>query len=179
MEEIKCKKIGTIALTGALALSLAACSDTEETAKKVSSDKKTEQTDTKKEDNKEFKVGKTIQLGDYKLKVSNVEKSQGSEFDKPKEVQDFIIANLTIENDGKKEISYNPFDFNLQNSEGSTVNQAFIMVNQDTQLSSGKLAPNEKIAGTIAFETKKDDPKLQLIFKPNFLSKKEVRINLQ
>ncbi|MRA75625.1 DUF4352 domain-containing protein [Bacillus thuringiensis] len=173
------KKLGTLDLTGTLALSLAACSETEETAKKVSSDQKTEQTDTKKEDSKEFKVGETIQLGDYKLTVSNVEKSQGGEFDKPKEGQEFIIANLTIENGGKKEISYNPFDFNLQNSEGNIVDQAFTMVNEETQLNSGKLAPNGKITGTIAFETKKDDPKLQLIFKPNFLSKKEVRINLQ
>lgn len=34
------KKLGTLALTGTLALSLAACSETEETAKKVSSDQK-------------------------------------------------------------------------------------------------------------------------------------------
>ncbi|MCQ6519805.1 DUF4352 domain-containing protein, partial [Bacillus cereus] len=67
------KKLGTLALTGTLALSLAACSQTDQTAKKVSSDQKTQQTDTKKEDSKEFKVGETIQLGDYKLTVSNVE----------------------------------------------------------------------------------------------------------
>lgn len=173
------KKMGTIALAGALAFSLAACSETEETAKKVSNDTKTEQAAEKKEEKKEFKVGETIQLGNHKLTISNIEKSQGGEFDKPKEGHEFIIANVTIENGGKEEISYNPFDFSLQNSEGNIVNQAFTTVNQNTQLNSGQLAPNGKVSGSIAFEAKQGDPKLQIIFKPNFLSKKEIRINLQ
>ncbi|OOZ85007.1 DUF4352 domain-containing protein [Bacillus cereus] len=174
------KKLGTIALTGALALSLAACGDTSESAKKVSTnEKKTEQTSEKKEEKKEFKVGETIQLGDHKLTVSNIEKSQGGEFDKPKEGHEFIIANLTIENGGKEEISYNPFDFTLQNSEGNIVNETFTTVNQNTQLNAGQLAPNGKVTGSIAFEAKQSDPKLQLIFKPNFLSSKEIRVNLQ
>ena len=174
------KKLGTIALTGALALSLAACGDRSESAKKVSTnEKKTEQTSEKKEEKKEFKVGETIQLGDHKLTVSNIEKSQGGEFDKPKEGHEFIIANLTIENGGKEEISYNPFDFTLQNSEGNIVNETFTTVNQNTQLNAGQLAPNGKVTGSIAFEAKQGDPKLQLIFKPNFLSSKEIRVNLQ
>ncbi|KFM95164.1 DUF4352 domain-containing protein [Bacillus clarus] len=173
------KKMGTLALTGALAFSLAACGGTEETAKKVSSDPKSEQSTDKKEEKKEFKVGETIQLGDHKLTVSNIEKSQGGEFDKPKEDHEFVIANVTIENGGKEEISYNPFDFSLQNSEGNIVNETFTTVNQNTQLNAGQLAPNGKVSGSIAFEVKQGDPKLQLIFKPNFLSKKEIRINLQ
>lgn len=173
------KKLGTLTMTGALALSLAACAETEETAKKVSNDTKTEQATEKKEEKKEFKIGETIQLGDHKLTVTKVDKSPGGEFDKPKDGHEFLIANVTIENGGKEEISYNPYDFNLQNSEGNIVDIAFTMVNQDTQLNSGKLAPNGKITGTIAFESKQGDPKLQLIFKPNFLSEKEIRINLQ
>ncbi|HDR4483501.1 TPA: DUF4352 domain-containing protein [Bacillus cereus] len=173
------KKLGTIAITGALAFSLAACGETEETAKKVSNDTKTEQPTEKKEEKKEFKIGEMIQLGDHKLTVTNIEKSQGGEFDKPKDGHEFLIAKVTIENGGKEEISYNPFDFSLQNSEGNIVDQAFTTVNQDTVLNSGKLAPNGKISGTIAFESKQGDPKLQLIFKPNFLSKKEIRVNLQ
>ncbi|PHB24736.1 DUF4352 domain-containing protein [Bacillus pseudomycoides] len=173
------KKLGTLAISGALAFSLAACGETEETAKKVSNDTKTEQTTEKKEEKKEFKVGETIKLGDHKLTVTNVEKSPGGEFDKPKEGHEFLIANVTIENGGKEEISYNPFDFSLQNSQGNIVDQAFTTVNQDTVLNSGKLAPSGKISGTIAFESKQGDPKLQLIFKPNFLSKKEIRVNLQ
>ncbi|MED4681929.1 hypothetical protein P9485_30050 [Bacillus nitratireducens] len=46
------KKMGTLVITGALAISLAGCSDTEETAKKVSNDTKTEQTTEKKEEKK-------------------------------------------------------------------------------------------------------------------------------
>jgi len=153
---------------------LTACGGKEETAKKVSNENQTEQ----KEDQKEFKTGETIQLGDYKLTVTNVEKSQGGEFDKPKDGNEFVIATIKIENGGKKEISYNPLDFSLQNSDGNIVDSAFTTVNEDTALSHGKLTPKGTISGSIAFETKQGDSKLQLIFKPNFLSKKKVAINL-
>ncbi|WP_033711288.1 DUF4352 domain-containing protein, partial [Bacillus cereus] len=92
-------------MTGALAFSLAACGETEETAKKVSNDTKTEQAAEKKEEKKEFKIGEMIQLGDHKLTVTNIEKSQGGEFDKPKDGHEFLIAKVTIENGGKEEIS--------------------------------------------------------------------------
>ncbi|EJQ90056.1 hypothetical protein II3_05708, partial [Bacillus cereus MC67] len=46
-----------------------------------------------------------IQLGDHKLTVTNIEKSQGGEFDKPKDGHEFLIAKVTIENGGKEEIS--------------------------------------------------------------------------
>lgn len=173
------KKMGTLVITGALAISLAGCSDTEETAKKVSNDTKTEQTTEKKEEKKKFKVGETIKLGNHKLTVTNVEKSPGGEFDKPKEGHEFLIANVTIENGGEEEIHYNAHDFSLQNSEGNIVDPTLTMINQDTQLNFGKLAQNGKITGTIAFESKQGDPQLQLIFKPISLSEEEVRVNLQ
>lgn len=56
------KKMVTLVITGALAISLAGCSDTEETAKKVSNDTKTEQTTEKKEEKKNLKLAKQLNL---------------------------------------------------------------------------------------------------------------------
>jgi hypothetical protein len=127
----------------------------------------------------EFKLGESIQLKDNKLTVTKVTKSAGTEFDKPKAGNEFVIVTLTVENAGKENISYNPFDFKMTNSQGQITDAAFTVVNTDTALQSGELAAGGKVSGTIAFEQPKGDSKLQLQYQPSFWSDKTVKVNLQ
>lgn len=140
----------------------------EETAKPTEAPKKTE-----------FEIGEVVKLGDNQLTVTKVEKSAGSDFDTPKEGHEYVIVHLTIQNTGNKNITYNPFDFSMVNSNGQIVDMGFTIVDTDTALSSGELAPEGKVSGTIAFEQLKDDPKLQLIYEPSFWSDKAIKVNLQ
>ena len=121
-----------------------------------------------------YKIGEEITFDKHTLKV----KSAGSEYDKAKEGQEFVIVNVTITNNGDEKISYNPFDFKMQNSQGNITNHTFTTVNNDTSLNSGELAPGGKVSGTIAFEEPKDDKELVLIFKANVFSDKELKIKL-
>ncbi|MCM3589618.1 MULTISPECIES: DUF4352 domain-containing protein [Brevibacillus] len=133
----------------------------------------------KTKESKEFKVGDVVQMGDYKLTVDEVKKSAGSDFDKPKDGMEYVILKVTIENGGSKNISYNPFDFKMSNSQGQITDKAFTIVDNNTALQSGELAPGGKVSGTIVFEEPKDDAKLQLQFTPNFWSSDTIKINLQ
>lgn len=125
-----------------------------------------------------YKVGDTIRLGDNRLTINETKKSQGKDYDKPKSGNEFVIVKVTIENAGKSEISYNPFDFKIQNSQGQITDYAFTTVNQDTALQSGDLAPGGKVSGTLAFEAPKNDPKLQLQYKPGFFSGDMIKVDL-
>ncbi|PEY30760.1 DUF4352 domain-containing protein [Bacillus cereus] len=126
---------------------------------------------------KEYSVGETIKLGDHRLTVTDVKKSNGGEIDKPKQGNEYVIVSVNIYNGGKEDIPYNPLDFEMRNSKGNITRMTLSMVNQNTALSSGQLAPNGQVAGTIVFEQPVGE-KLKLQFTPNFWSKKKVIINL-
>ncbi|WP_205693971.1 DUF4352 domain-containing protein [Clostridium prolinivorans] len=153
-------------------------SATNDTSKPATSSS-AKQADTKKEEPKEFyAVNEDVKLNDAVVKVTKVEKSNGSDYDKPKDGMEFIIVTVSIKNDGKNEISYNPFDFKMQNSKGQITDQAFTTVNTSTQLNSGNLAAGGEVTGTIAFEQPKNDSALVLKYKGNMFSNKEIKIKL-
>lgn len=127
----------------------------------------------------EFSVGEAVQLGDNVLTVTEVEKSDGDEFDQPKSGNEYVIVHVEIENSGEENISYNPFNFKMANSEGQIVDQALTIIDSDTALESGELAPGGTVPGTIVFEQPVDDPELQLQFEPSFWSGDMIKINLQ
>ena len=139
-----------------------------------------QQTPQAKANDKVYKVGDVIQVNDdTKLTVNEVTKSSGGEFDKPKDGYEYVIVKITIENTGSSNISYNPFDFTMQNSQGQISDIALTTVDQDTSLPSGKLAPGGKVTGTIPFEQPINDPLLQLQYKPDYFSDEVTKINLQ
>lgn len=160
----------------------------EESAPKVKSDaaetsaaeKTTKKEETKAEPVKEeFAVGEQVQLGDNVLTVTKVEKSAGGDFDQSKDGHEFVIVTVEINNAGDENISYNPFDFKMSNSQGQIVDQAFTTVDTNTALQSGELAPGGKVSGTIAFEQPAGDTGLQLQYNPSFWSDKTIKVNLQ
>ena len=134
---------------------------------------------TAEEEVKEFyAIGEEVKLNDAILVVNSVDISSGSEWDKPKDGHEFVIVNVTIKNDGSSTITYNPFDFKMQNSQGQITDQAFTTINSDTSLNSGELASGGQVSGTIAFEQPVKDSALVLKYKANMFSNKEVQIKL-
>lgn len=125
-----------------------------------------------------YGLGEEVKLGDSILIVNTVEKSAGSEWDKPKSGNEYVIVNVTIKNAGDSEISYNPYDFSMQNSQGQITDSSFTMIDSDTSLSSGSLASGGEITGTISFEQPIDDEGLILKYSTNIFSSKEVKVKL-
>jgi hypothetical protein len=150
------------------------------TAETSTTENTTNQEETKTEPAKEeYAVGEQVQLGDNLLTVTKVDKSAGGDFDKPKDGHEYVIVTVEINNAGDENISYNPFDFKMSNSQGQIVDQAFTTVDTNTALQSGELAPGGKVSGTIAFEQPAGDTGLQLQYTPGFWSDKTIKVNLQ
>jgi hypothetical protein len=84
-----------------------------------------------------------------------------------------------MENAGSKEVSVNPFHFQVLDSNGVIVDHTFTAVAENS-LNAVELAPGGKIDGTIPFEVPEGDQGLQLIYQPNWLIDQErVYIDLQ
>src|SRR5699024_8556670 len=96
----------------------------------------------------------------------------------PSEGNEYVIVHVTIENNGEDKISYNPFNFKMMNSNGQIEDQGLIMVDSDTSLSSGELAPGGNVSGTLSFEQPIDDDGLKLIFEPSFWGTDEIIFNI-
>lgn len=155
----------------------------DEVSKDVSNEesgkKDEEESNEEKIEDKEFGIGEKVELDGQVVEVTEVEKSDGNEFDKPSEGNEYVIVHVLIENHGDKEISYNPFNFKMKNSNGQIEDQGLITVDNDTSLSSGDLAPGGEVSGTLSFEQPKDDGGLQLIFEPGFWDTDQIIFNLQ
>lgn len=134
---------------------------------------------TNKTETLEYNQGEAATLGEAVIKVTKVEKSQGNDWNKPKSGKEFVIITVSIENKGSGKLSYNPYNFKLQNSQGQQESMTFTTINNDTALSSGELVANGKVSGTIAFETTKGDKGLALIYSDSILSSKELKIKLK
>ncbi|RWZ54447.1 DUF4352 domain-containing protein [Halobacillus fulvus] len=126
-----------------------------------------------------YNVGDTAQLNDHQLTVLKVEKSNGNNYDQPKEGKEFVIVSVQIENVGSNEVSYNSFDFEMSNSQGQIVEPAFTIVDSDTSLESGDLATGGSVTGTVAFEQPKDDQGLKLHYEPGFWSNDQITVNIK
>lgn len=126
----------------------------------------------------EYSQGEQAIWGDAIITVTGVEKSQGNEWDNPDSGKEFVIVSVTIENNGNSNLSYNPLDFKMQNSQGQQEGITFSTIDQDTALSSGELIPGGKISGTLIFEEPTNDTGLILVYNNNVWSSKELKIKL-
>lgn len=181
--------IGLFLLLGFCAAIFSDTDDTSGTPKKVEETNATTDTAEETEEAPEeeeviedqvFSVGDKVDLDGTVVTVTNVEKNTGGEFDSPKQGNEYVIVTIRIENGSDETISYNPFDFELKNSNGNITDMTFTIIDTETALESGELATGGFVEGTVAFEAPEGDTGLQLIYTPNmFFDDKQILVNLQ
>lgn len=169
---LKRKKVNSILLAIFLVggLTFIGCS-----SEGVDNNKKSEATEETKDT---YAINEEAKIKDVSVTVTNVEKSAGSDYDKPKDGMEYVIVTVKIKNLGKDKISYNPFDYKMKNSQGQITTQAFTIVDSDSTLSSGELSEGGEISGTIAFEQPKDDAGLELQYTENMFTDKVIKFKL-
>lgn len=120
----------------------------------------------------EFKVGDVIQLGERELTVNDVDRTkQLGEFQTAKSGKEYVVVNVTIKNVGDSQVTYNPLDFKLQDSNGAQESMTFAVL--DDSLNSGELVAGGKVIGSIPFEAPAGDQGLKLIYQGNFWSQQD------
>ncbi|HAT4156624.1 Telomeric repeat-binding factor 2 [Clostridium perfringens] len=169
-------KKGLVVLLSAIVISGALVGCGSDTPKKVEdqNQKQEQQQESKVET---FKVGDTIQTKDFKITVNKVETSEGGEFVKPKDSNEFIKVDITIENTSKEEQNVSSMImFKVVDKDGRSYNQA-IVEDQNGQLD-GKVAPGRKMTGEYVVEVPKGATGLQLEFDSSLLTSGQVIVDL-
>lgn len=137
-------------------------------------------TETKKEVSKsEYAVNESATLNNHTLIVSDVQRNYqtGNEYTQPESGKEFIVMTVTISNAGDSEFSFNPNDFEIQDSNG--VQQSYSwQVPSEGKLDSGSLAPGGKVSGKLGFEVPAGDANLRLIYSQNLFSDKKITVKL-
>ena len=116
-----------------------------------------------------FNVNETAVYEDVHYTVTNVEYSNGDEYDNPADGNNYVVVTVKIENKSDEKISYNALDWQMINSDGQEDSETFTTIDSDTNLNSGDLVAGGTKTGTIVFEESKDATSLKLNYYSNVL----------
>lgn len=120
-----------------------------------------------KEQKTEFAQNEIVTFDGVNYSITNVVRSAGAEYEVPREGYEYIIVSVKIENNSDKKISYNPYDWKMENSNGQEESTTFTTIDNDTSLSSGDLNAGGVKEGTLAFEQPIGDSGLKLNYYSN------------
>lgn len=120
-----------------------------------------------KEQKKEFTQNEVVTFKDVNYSITNVTKSAGVDYDTPKDGHEYVIVSIKIENKSDEKITYNPYDWKMENSNGQEESVTFTTVDSDTALSSGDLNAGGVKEGTLTFEQPIGDTGLKLNYYAN------------
>lgn len=126
---------------------------------------------------KVFNIGEEIEYKNMKLTVNSVNFKSGYEYSNPDEGKEFVEINVTLENVGDSEESYNPYDFSMVSSQGNKVDHDFETYSIEGGLSDGDLIAGGKVTGNLVFEVPQNDEKLTLYYSPSIWSDKYVKVD--
>ena len=133
------------------------------------------------EEKTDFAVGDVISYEGREVTVVSVERNYNSnnEFYQPESGKEFVKVSIKIENKSSEKLSYNSYDWELQDSNGDIQSiDAGLQFTVDGALNSGDLAPNGKKSADLYFQVPKDDANLMLHYKASFWQDKTLNIKL-
>lgn len=116
-----------------------------------------------------FKVGETVETKKIKAVISEVEKLNGSDFNRPADGNEFVLLHLTIENISDSEISVSSMlSFNSY-VDDVTVNESLAaqIAKEGTSTVDGTIAAGKKLKGVLAYEVSKDWEEIEVHFTPD------------
>lgn len=116
-----------------------------------------------------YPVGKEVINNTAGITIEKVDRVSELTADKSKTENDLITVQIKIRNVSNKTIAYDSFDFKLQTSSGSIIEQVYNI----TTLTSGEIEPGQYASGTITYEApgKIKDLRLLLINEPVVLAR--------
>ncbi len=120
-----------------------------------------------------YSVGDPLEYNGVTYTLLSVDTSAGDDWDEPAAGNEFVIVTVKIENNSGEKISYNSLDWQMLNTDGQYADEAWVILDSDTNLGSGELADAGTKEGTIVFEEPKDATGLKLCYYENILFDEE------
>jgi hypothetical protein len=96
--------------------------------------------------------------------VVGVKKGAGSSYSKPDAGKEFVFVTVKVTNKGTQKISYNSYEWKMQNGSGQEDDTAFYTGSDIKSFESGDLLAGGTYSGVLVFEETKKDTKLKLTF---------------
>lgn len=131
-------------------------------------------------DSKEYKVGETVKLSNHELTVMSVQRnySTGNSYIAPASGNEFIKVSVKLENKTDGTINVNPYDFKVQDSNGTLGFPKSATFTLNDKFDTAQLAPNGSKTGSLVFEVPKGDNNLTLVYRLSSLVNKQIEIKL-
>ena len=132
----------------------------------------TDNSGSSSEQKTEFAKGETVSFDSRELTVTDVKRDYqtGNEYLQPESGNEFVIVTVTLKNNSDSDMSYNTFDFKLQDSNGVQKDEDFSVLSEG-KLNSGSLAPGGTVTGKLGYQVTKDDAGLKLIYNGSLFGK--------
>lgn len=89
--------------------------------------------------------------------------------------KEYVKANVSIVNKSDSELSFNTFDWKIEDTNGAIEGPSGTAFTASDNLGSGDLAVNGKKEGSVIFEVAKDS-KIKIHYQPSFWSNKKIVI---
>lgn len=127
-----------------------------------------------------YAVGQTIDFDNKKVTVTSVERNwqSGSQFTAADSGNELVKVQVSIENNSNSQITYNTFDWKMQDSQGVIKDIDSSTYSIDGGLSSGELAPKGKVSGSMIFQVPAGDSGLVISYNPSFFNDKKIQIKI-
>lgn len=134
----------------------------------------------KKNETKTFKVGDVVQLKDYKITVSKVYNVAGNDFAKPKDGNEFIAVDCTIENISKEEKTISSMMmFKVVDKDGRACEYSLTgLTAANAGQLDGTIGAGRKISGVYVVEVPKGKTGLELQFDSSLITGGQVIVTL-
>jgi hypothetical protein len=163
----------------AIIIPLAACAgQSNSDPEKVDENNSSSSSSSESPEDTVFKVGDVIAYDGQEILVESVERNYTIEYSNPDEGKEYVKVNIQIENKSDERISYNSYNWELEDSTGDIQDPAIQGSMVDDYLSHGELASGGKKSGSLIFEVPKDDTKLILYYKSSLWSDDSIEIQL-
>ncbi|SRR5258708_69472 len=115
------------------------------------------------------KVGQAITLDGVQATLTSVKTHAGTDFDKTKAGNEYVIVHVKIHNTSSTEHSYNAFEFHVKSGAGNITSEEIVsFANNSDALNSGTLAAGGTVEGDLVFQVKQHDSKAELTWQPSF-----------
>lgn len=98
-----------------------------------------------------------------------------NQFIKANDGKEFVKVNVSIVNKSDSELSFNTFDWKIEDANGAIEGPSGTAFTASDNLGSGDLAVNGKKEGSVIFEVAKDS-KIKIHYQPSFWSNKKITI---
>lgn len=147
--------------------------------KKVAESKPTTAASTQPEKSKTqiFKIGDVVKLKDYKVTVNKIRTDNGGEISKPKDGDQYLYVDCTIENISNEQKSISSvMMFKVEDSDGRSYEQT-IPEHQNGQLD-GNVSAGQKMTGEYVCEVPQGKTGLKLVFDGSLFTGGQIIVQL-